>query len=117
MPERRVHDTKIIDETHRISDQRGNGQLRREVWVAAEAGKPGSPRKLPKKITRYNLAYINHELHSGDNGRVVGYDNQHGYHHRHYFGKVSSVDFTSFEAIEDRFESDWLALRRPPGQK
>ena len=42
------------------------------------------------------------------------YDNQHGYHHRHYFGHVSSVDFVSFEAIEGRFESEWLALRRPP---
>ena len=110
-------ESKIIDETHRISDQRGNGQLRREVWVAGESGKLGVLKKTPGKITRYNLAYINHRLHSGDNGRVVGYDNQHGYHHRHYFGKVSAVDFVSFEAIEDRFESEWLALRRPPGEK
>ena len=114
-------ESKIIDETHRISDQRGNGQLRREVWIAGEVGpkvgKLDSPKKPSRKITRYNLAYINHRLHSGDNGRVVGYDNQHGYHHRHYFGSVSRVDFVSFEAIEDRFESDWLALSRPPGQK
>jgi len=34
----------------------------------------------------------NHALHSGDNGRVVRYDNQHGYHHRHYFGTVETVD-------------------------
>ena len=115
MPESKVYDTKIIDETHRISDQRGNGQLRREVWVAGESGKRGVLKKTPGKITRYNLAYINYGLHSGDNGRVVGYDNLHGYHHRHYFGNVSSVDFVTFEAIEDRFESDWMALRRPPG--
>ena len=110
-------ESKIVDETHRISDQRGNGQLRREVWVAGESGKRGVLKKTPGKITLYNLAYINHRLHSGDNGRVVGYDNQHGHHHRHYFGKVSAVDFVSFEAIEDRFESEWLALNRPPPGK
>lgn len=93
-------DTKIIDEKHRISDKRGNGQLRREVWENAKG-----------EVTRYNLAYVNHALFKGDNGRVVGYDNQHGYHHRHYFGKVSAVVFVSFEGIESQFESDWLALR------
>jgi Family of unknown function (DUF6516) len=93
-------DTKIIDEVHRISDKRGNGQLRREVWENAKG-----------EITRYNLAYVNHALFRGDNGRVIGYDNQHGYHHRHYFGKVSAVVFTSFEEVENLFETDWLALR------
>lgn len=28
--------------------------------------------------------FLNHELYQGDNGRVIGYDNAHGYHHRHY---------------------------------
>ncbi len=92
--------TKIIDEVHRISGKRGNGQLRREVWGNAKG-----------EITRYNLAYVNHALFNGDNGRVVGYDNQHGYHHRHYFGNVSAVAFVSFEEVENQFESDWLALR------
>ncbi len=93
-------DTKIIDEVHRISDKHGNGQLRREVWATTKG-----------EVTRYNLAYVNHAVFSGDNGRVVGYDNQHGYHHRHYFGKVRAVAFTSFEDVENRFEEDWLALR------
>ena len=57
------------------------------------------------------MAYIKHRLHEGDNGRVVGYDNQHGYHHRHYFGKVEKVDFISYEDIEERFEQDWTVLR------
>jgi hypothetical protein len=57
------------------------------------------------------LAYVNHALFKGDNGRVVGYDNQHGYHHRHYFGKVSAVAFVSFKEVENQFETDWLALR------
>lgn len=93
-------DKKSVDESHTISGKRGNGQLRREVWVD-ESG----------RVTRYNLAYINHGLHQGDNGRVVGYDNQHDYHHRHYFGKVEPVEFTSYEEIEDRFERDWIALK------
>ncbi|GHT98498.1 hypothetical protein FACS1894154_03890 [Betaproteobacteria bacterium] len=92
---------KVIDESHKISDRRGNGKLRREIWVDVVTG----------KITRYNLAYINHRLHSGDNGRVVGYDNAHQQHHRHYFGKVEPVLFISFEDIEARFEQDWTALK------
>ncbi len=93
-------DVKFIDEVHHISSKRGNGQLRREVWVDG-AG----------HVTRYNLAYINHTLHAGDNGRVIGYDNQHGFHHRHAFGQVQAIAFLSFEDIEARFETDWLALR------
>ena len=92
-------DKKIIDDVHRIKAKRGNGQLRREVWVDSKGN-----------VTRYNLAYINHNLYVGDNGRVVGYDNQHGYHHRHYFGQVTAVNFVSFEDIEDLFENDWIAL-------
>lgn len=94
MPER-----KIIDETFAISRKRGNGILRREVWVDREG-----------RVVRYNLAYINHTIHAGDNGRVVGYDNAHGFHHRHFLGKLVEVNFESFEDIEARFESDWLAI-------
>jgi hypothetical protein len=90
---------KVIDETFTISRKRGNGLLRREVWVDRQG-----------QVVRYNLAYINHALHSGDNGRVVGYDNAHGFHHRHYLGSVKDVVFVSFEDIEARFEQDWLTL-------
>ena len=94
-------EVKIIDETHKISDKRGNGKLRREVWVD----------DATKKITRYNLAYINHNIHAGDNGRVIGYDNAHDGHHRHHFGVVEPMEFTSFEDTEERFEQDWIALK------
>lgn len=94
-------DTKIVDESHKISDKRGNGKLRRDIWVDLVTG----------KVTRYNLAYINHRLYAGDNGRVVGYDNAHDGHHRHYFGVVEPVDFVSFEDIEERFEHDWIILK------
>jgi len=61
-------------------------------------------------VVRYNLAYINHAIQSDDNGRVVGYDNAHGYHHRHCLGTVEPVDFVSFEDVEARFEQDWIAI-------
>lgn len=96
-----MSEIKIYDDFHTISSKRGNGQLRREVWVDIKTG----------RVTRYNLAYINHSIFSGDNGRVVGYDNAHGYHHRHYFGNVEPVDFVSFEDIETQFEMDWTELR------
>jgi hypothetical protein len=94
-------DIKIIDESHKISDKRGNGKLRREVWI----------NEATRQVSRYNLAYINHNVFAGDNGRVVGYDNAHNSHHRHYFGSVEPVDFVSFESIEERFEQDWIVLR------
>jgi hypothetical protein len=94
-------EVKIIDETHVIAEKRGNGKLRREVWVD----------RTSRQVTRYNLAYINHRLFSGDHGRVVGYDNAHDGHHRHYFGKMQSVDFVSFESTEALFEQDWLACK------
>ena len=62
-------------------------------------------------VTRYNLAYINHSIFTGDNGRVVGFDNKHGFHHRHTMGVVEKIDFVSYQEIEQRFEDEWLALR------
>jgi hypothetical protein len=92
-------DRKLYDERHKISRKRGNGELRREVWVD-ERG----------EVTRYNLAYINHHTFGGDNGRVLGYDNRHGHHHRHYQGTVEPFEFVSYEKTETRFENEWLEL-------
>jgi hypothetical protein len=93
-------DKKLIDEQHVISSKKGNGILRREVWVDGNG-----------HVTRYNLAYINHNLFSDDNGRIIGFDNAHGYHHRHYYGKVEAVTFISFAETELLFEQAWLELR------
>jgi Family of unknown function (DUF6516) len=90
---------KIRDERHKISKKRGNGQLRRETWEDGQGN-----------ITRYNLAYINHLLCSCDNGRVLGFDNQHGHHHRHFMGKTEPVEFRSFEDAENRFDEEWSLL-------
>ncbi len=93
-------ETKVSDDSWSLSSKNGNGILRREVWVNAKG-----------TVVRYNLAYINHKIFQGDNGRVVGYDNAHGYHHRHFMGVVEPVEFKSFEEIEEQFQADWIALR------
>jgi hypothetical protein len=90
---------KIRDERHKISNKRGNGQLRRETWEDEHGN-----------ITRYNLAYINFQLFPGDNGRVIGFDNQHGYNHRHFMGKTEAIEFVSFEDLESRFDYEWSLL-------
>ena len=92
---------KIVDDSHTISDKRGNGLLRREIWIDTLTG----------DVTRYNLAYINHAIFGGDNGRVVGYDNAHSQHHRHFKGKMEPVEFVSFEHTEEQFEQDWLTAK------
>lgn len=91
---------KIFDDTNVLSKNKGNGILRREVWVN-DAG----------KVVRYNLAYINQNEFRADNGGMLAYDNAHGHQHRHYLGKVEPIDFTSFEDIEDRFEKEFMEIR------
>ena len=90
---------KVADDTIKLPDKRGNGILK----YVASANKNGV-------ITRYSLVYINYNLFSKDNGRVLGYDNSHGYHHRHYMGKEERVNFTSYEDIVDRFEVEWRQI-------
>ena len=62
-------------------------------------------------VVSYSLAYIDPTICSKDNGRALGYDNSHGYHHRHYKGKMEPVDFTSFTELEQRFEMEVRELR------
>lgn len=63
-------------------------------------------------VTRYNLAYINPLVFGGDNGRVLGYDNAHGEHHRHYMGKAEAVEIGSYEEALNRFQAEWQELAR-----
>ena len=74
--------------------------LKEEVWYQAE------------RVARYSIAYINPRLYGGDNGRVLGYDNAHGVHHRHFMGKVSTVEFKGYEALVTRFEDELRELWR-----
>lgn len=89
----------VIDESHRVPQRLGGGRLRLQVWANAQG-----------LVVRYNLAYINPLIFAGDNGRVLGYDDAHGYHHRHYFGRVEDVDFVSFESTMERFEREWRVI-------
>ena len=51
-------------------------------------------------------------------GRVLGYDNSHGFSHRHYLGTVTAEAFPGYEALYERFESEWrdIAIRFVNGE-
>ena len=40
----------------------------------------------------------------------VGYDNAHGYHHRHYMGAVEACDYVSHENTVERFQAEWIEI-------
>ena len=68
-------------------------------------------RELPsKRVVSYALAYINPAVYSGDNGRVLGYDNSHGFSHRHFMGTMTAEDFPGYEALYERFEKEWREI-------
>jgi len=90
---------KILDETIKISKKKGNGILK----FLANADEKGN-------LISYSLTYINPNIFNEDNGRVLGYDNEHGYHHRHYMGKIERINFSTFEKIQECFEKDWREI-------
>lgn len=63
-------------------------------------------------MVAYNLAYINLKLCQVDHGRVLGFDNSHGYHHRHFMGSLEAVGFTTYAALAKRFITEVHALWR-----
>lgn len=89
----------IEDEAITLHKSKGNGILRRQVWVNED-----------DKVTRYSLVYINHHLFTGDNGRVLGFDNAHGYHHKHYMGTVEPINFNTFSELEKRFQQEFEVI-------
>lgn len=92
----------LQNERHDIKAKSGGGSLRYEVWGYEKNGKT--------VVTRYNIAYINPAVCQLDNGRVLGYDNAHDYHHRHYMGDIEPVEFVSFENTVEIFEAEWLQI-------
>jgi Family of unknown function (DUF6516) len=68
-------------------------------------------RELPSRnVIQYSLAYINSAIFAQDNGRVLGYDNSHGYSHKHYFGVVTPQAFTTYEELYEQFETEWQQI-------
>ncbi len=92
---------KTVDDETLVSCVKGTGLIREEVWVD-EAG----------KVSRYNLAFINHFMTREDHGRALGYDNAHGKPHRHFYGKVETVIPESYDALFERFLVEVRILRK-----
>jgi hypothetical protein len=86
-----------------ISCASGQGVVREEIWEDSSGS-----------VVRYNLAFINPFLTGVDNGRVLGYDNAHGEHHRHFYGITERISISSFEALATTFYKEVEVLRRKP---
>ena len=99
---KRLKEILLEHERFELKSKSGGGLLSYEVWGYQEKGKT--------VVTRYNLAYINHSICHVDNGRVLGFDNAHAYHHRHDMGEVSEVEFISYEATLEKFQQEWLEI-------
>ena len=91
---------KRVDETLHLTGRRRGAVLKEEVWYEGQ------------RVVKYNLAYVNPRLCGVDNGRVLGYDNGHDYHHRHFMGKVEEIEFEGYEALLNRFQQEVQELWR-----
>ena len=91
---------KRVDQTLHLSGKRSGAVLKEEVWY--EGG----------SVVKYSLAYINARICAADNGRVLGYDNTHEHHHRHFMGRVEKVVFHGYQALVARFERELHTLWR-----
>ena len=97
-----IKESLLEHERFELKSKSGGGLLSYEVWGYRKQGNTF--------VTRYNLAYINHDMYQGDNGRVLGFDNAHGYHHRHYMGRIEELAFVSYAATQERFQREWLEI-------
>ncbi len=97
-----IKEILLEKERFKLKAKSGGGLLSYEVWGYRESAKT--------TVTRYSIAYINHNICQVDNGRVLGFDNAHDYHHRHYMGTVEPVEFESYEATLGRFQQEWTEL-------
>ena len=97
-----IKEILLEQERFEVKPKSGGGLLSYEVFGYVERGKT--------VVTKYNLAYINHTIYQGDNGRVLGFDNAHGYHHRHCMGEIEAIEFVSYEATQERFQQEWLEI-------
>ena len=95
---------KVTDYETRFQCAGGFGILREEVWVNER-----------EEVVRYNLAFLLPHRFRRDHGRVLGFDNAHGVHERHWMGEVETVEtahFKGYAAIARRFFRDAEEIRR-----
>ena len=87
--------TKVVDEQFIVPSDKGGGIIKFEAWEHRD------------KIVKYNMVYINKSVYPNDNGRVMGYDNSHNFHHKHYFGQITELDdFQNYQELVQRFKND-----------
>ena len=91
---------KKIDQTFYLTSMRRGAILKEEAWFAGD------------KVVKYGLAYINPRICPVDNGRVLGYDNSHKQHHRHYMGRAGAIEFVDYELLVEQFEREVKDLWR-----
>jgi len=86
---------KVIDEKFIVPFDKGGGIIKFEAW------------EYENRILKYNMVYINKNIFPNDNGRVMGYDNSHNFHHKHYFGEIYELDdFVNYQELVQRFKND-----------
>jgi hypothetical protein len=99
--------TKTVHTEYVLTRPRKGAKLKEEVCQTEDG-----------QVVSYGLAYINHRICGVDNGRVLGYDNSHEYHHRHFMGTVEPIEFENYEALSKRFHAEVDELwRREDEQK
>jgi hypothetical protein len=92
---------KVVDEVSTVRCTSGRGLIRVEVWQDEDG-----------RVVRYNLAFIHHLLMRADNGRVLGYDNSHGHHHRHFKGVTEPFEYEDYLSLSERFFNEVAVLRK-----
>lgn len=86
---------KVVNEQYVLPQNLGAGLIKFEAW------------ELDNEIVKYNMVYINKSIYPNDNGRVLGYDNAHNFHHKHYFGEIFELDdFINYQDLVSRFKVD-----------
>ncbi len=93
-------DVKSYSSSDKIPDKKGNGILTNNVTFDSHG-----------EVISYSMAYINHSICAKDNGRVIGYDNKHGKHHRHIMGQYELVKFISYTNTVETFQREWNEFR------
>ena len=98
---RRPRLRKDTDDEAVFACANGIGFLREEVWVDDE-----------ERVIRYNLAFLLPHLSRHDNGRVLGYDNAHGVHERHFLGTIAEIEFQGYPALARHFYREVRSPRK-----